>query len=183
MTLKTHFETGIGLSLLLGGSAIQKIDVMNISPASKLGIMAAIVVGVAAGSVYPDIDLDESNLNAEDVDLHWENKLDRRGVVHTMINVVGVAFPFLLIAFVLGKVTSLDFTWIAVLGLSMSVGCIWHMLVDTLTPDGIMWLYPITVYRFRIPLINNCTIERIFRILVTGVLIYGAVYYWSTNLY
>ena len=53
MNLKTHFETGIGLSLLLGGITIQKIDVMNISPASKLGIMAAIVVGVQRGVYIP----------------------------------------------------------------------------------------------------------------------------------
>lgn len=179
MTLKTHFETGLGFSLLLGGRAVQEIDAMNISPVSKLGILGAVVIGILAGSVYSDIDLDGSKLNAEDVDLHWENKLDHRGVVHTLINVVGVALPFLLLAFVLEKITSFDLTWITVLGLSMSIGCIWHMILDSLTPKGIMWLYPITAHRFRIPLIKNYATERIFRILVTGAMIYGAVYYWS----
>ncbi|MFT4144396.1 MAG: metal-dependent hydrolase [Mobilitalea sp.] len=181
MTLKTHFETGIGLSLLLGGMLIQKIYFMDISSASKIGILGAILIGVTAGSVYPDFDRDESNLNEKDLNLRWENKLDHRGVVHTLINAVGVALPFLLLDFMLSKVTSLDLTWIAILGLSMSVGCIWHMILDSLTPDGIMWLYPITRYRFRIPLIKNSATERLFRILVTGAFIYGAVFYWTLH--
>lgn len=182
MNLKTHFETGIGLSLLLGGMAIQKIDVMNVSPASKIGIMGAIIVGVTAGSVYDDIDRDGSNLNAENVDMHWENNFDHRGIIHTLINVIGVALPFLLITWVLNKLTTVDTMWVGVLGLSMGVGCIWHMLLDTLTPKGIMWLYPITVHRFRIPIIKTNGTERIFRILVTGAMLYKAVYYWSLYL-
>ena len=179
MTLKTHFETGIGLSLLLGGMLIEKIYFMDISSASKIGILGAILIGVTAGSVYPDFDRDESNLNEKGLNLRWENKLDHRGVVHTLINAVGVALPFLLLDFMFSKVTSLDLTWIAILGLSMSVGCIWHMILDSLTPNGIMWLYPITMHRFRIPLIKNSATERLFRILVTGAFIYGAVFYWT----
>lgn len=180
MTLKTHFETGIGLALLISGIGVPTIDAMDISDASKIGILAAILVGVTAGSVYPDIDLDESNLNAEDVALHWENKFDHRGIVHTLVN-LGLVLPFLLFSKILSQLTSLDVTWITVLGLSMGAGCVWHMLLDSLTTKGIMWLYPITGYRFRIPIIKNYTIERIFRILVTGGLLYGAIYYWSIN--
>lgn len=183
MTLKTHFETGIVLSLLLGGMAIQKIDAMSITAGSKITVLSAILVGVTAGSVYPDIDFDKSNLNANDVDLQWESKFDHRGVIHTLVNVVGVSLPFFLLFRILTKVTSLDLTWIFTLGLSMAVGNTWHMMLDSLTPKGIMWLYPVTVYRFRIPIIRNYTTERIFRILVTGVMLYAATQLWVTNLY
>ena len=182
MTLKTHFNTGLGLSLLFGGMVIPKIDAMDITDASKLGILAAIIIGITAGSVYPDIDLKESNLNAEDVDLRWENNFDHRGIVHTLINVIGVSLPFLLVAWVLKRVTNFDTTWIAVLGLSMSVGCVKHMLEDSFTPKGVLWLYPFTMRQFRIPIIKIYTTERIFRILVTGALLYRAIYYWSINL-
>lgn len=179
MTLKTHFQTGIGLSLLLGGMAIQKIDVMDITPGAKIGLMISMLVGITAGSVYPDIDCDETNLNAEEVSLQWESKFDHRGIIHTLINVVGVSLPFLLLTYLLNKVSSIDTTWFAVLGISMSIGCVWHMLLDTLTPKGIMWLYPITVYRFRVPIVRNYIVERFFRIIVTGILLYLAVSYWA----
>ncbi|MFV0362702.1 MAG: metal-dependent hydrolase [Suipraeoptans sp.] len=181
MTLKTHFETGIGLSLLIGGMAIQKIDVMDISAGSKLGIMAAILVGVTAGSVYPDIDLEESNLNADDMMMRWESKLDHRGIVHTLINVAGIVLPFALLNLLLKTVTPFDVTWITVLGLSMSVGCVWHMLLDSMTPNGISWLYPLTRFRFKIPIIRNHFTERIFRIIVTSIFLYYAIHFWSTN--
>jgi membrane-bound metal-dependent hydrolase YbcI (DUF457 family) len=183
MTLKTHFETRIGLALLISGICGPTIDAMDISDASKIGILAAILVGVTAGSVYPDIDLAESNLNAENVMLHWENNFDHRGIVHTLINVIGVSLPFLLMAWVLNRVTTFDTTWIIVLCLSMSAGCVKHMLEDTFTPKGILWLYPFSMHRFRIPFIRNYVTERIFRILVTGSLLYKAIYYWSTNPY
>lgn len=183
MTLKTHFETGIGMSLLLGGMAIPKIDAMDITDGSRLGILAAIIIGVTAGSVYSDIDFIGSKLNAEDVNLGWAYNFDHRGIVHTLINAIGVSLSYLLLAWILSRVTTFDTTWIAVLGLSICIGCIYHMLLDSLTPKGVMWLYPITVYRFRIPIIKNYNTERIFRIIVTGALLYKAVYYWAKYLY
>lgn len=181
MTLKTHFETGIGLSMLIGGMAYQHIDAMNISDSAKLGILGAILIGITAGSVYPDIDLNGSNLNAENIRLQWESNFDHRGIVHTLVN-IGLTLPFLLLWKVLSILTPFNFTWVAVLGISMVLGCLWHMVLDSLTPKGIMWLYPLTVFRFRIPIIRNYATERIFRIIVTGILVYFAVQIWAVNL-
>lgn len=179
MTTKTHLETGMVLSLVASGLATEKLSVMDISPLSKIGAMAAIVVGITAGSIYPDIDHNGSNLNTCDVKMGWESKLDHRGVVHTLINSIGILLPFMLLNLLLKAVTSLNTIVVSILGVSMSIGCVWHMMLDTLTPKGIMWLYPFTLYRFRIPIIKSYTTERLFRIVVTAVLLYGAVYLWK----
>lgn len=180
MTLKTHLETGIALGLLISGTAIPRIDALNASNGSKLGIMVALAVGIIAGSIYPDIDLDESNLVETDNSIiEWEKHFGQRHVIHTLINAVGVCLPFLFMFWVLNKALPWDVRWIKVLGLAMGVGCVWHMVLDTFTPKGIMWLYPLTRIHIRIPIIRNYFVERLFRIVLTGTLLFGAVYYWA----
>lgn len=140
---------------------------------------AMIIIGITAGSVYPDIDLNSSNLNGEAMSMEWEGSLDHRGIVHTLINVLGIVAVFTIPALLL-RMFELDASWLITLGLSMAIGCIGpHMMLDSLTPKGVMWLYPFTVFRFRIPIIKNYATERIFRILVTGALLYKAIEYWS----
>lgn len=183
MTLKTHFEVGIASSLLASGMYLNYISPMlvdgSINGEMVVANTAMIIIGITAGSVYPDIDLRKSNLNSEDVDMEWENNFGHRGIVHTLINAIGLLAIFTLPALLM-KNFIFDASWLMTLGISMAIGCIGpHMILDSLTPKGIMWLYPITMYRFRIPIIKNYTTERIFRILLVGLLLYNAVKQWS----
>lgn len=84
----------------------------------------------------------------------WDGLFDHRQELHTLVNAIGSALPFLLIYGIL-SIFGLKLPWLLAMGAGMSLGCIWHMIIDTFTPQGIMWLYPLTRKRFSIPLVRS----------------------------
>ena len=83
--------------------------------------MSAILVG----SLIPDIDTRYSILGRYNIFSYF---MKHRGVTHTL---VGMAMFSWVIYRIFG-----DFVWGFVFGYAM------HLLMDSLTPMGIMWLYP-----------------------------------------
>lgn len=83
--------------------------------------MAAIIVG----SLLPDIDTPYSLLGKYNILSH---AMKHRGITHTLIGML----IFALFVYVLFG----NFVW------GFVFGYILHLIFDTITPMGIMWLYP-----------------------------------------
>ena len=170
MTLKTHGTTSLSLGFML--SSIYANYANNLSSSSSgfsLGVAGAIVLGTFAGGMLHDFDHNESNLYSDYADMHWEDALEHRGPVHTLFYTIGVNIPFAIIYTILTMITSWNLTWLIALSAGLSIGCVWHLFEDSLTPKGVMWLWPITIYRFRIPIIKNIITEKIFEIIVSTI--------------
>lgn len=188
MTLKTHATTSLALGLALSGIYMQYnynaeyfnriSEIANsgenmIQLITGLAPAAVVLTGIMAGGIFPDIDHDESLIYGE-LNMSWEEKFDRRGIVHTLVNVIGITLPFILLYMFAG-----GSEMVLTLGLSMSTGCVFHMLLDIFTDQGIMWLYPITRHRFRIPIITNYFVERLFRFIISFGLVTWGAYTWG----
>lgn len=166
MSLKTNFLTGLALSLLISGLYISYAETM-VDEGAIDGVLALvntmmICVGILAGSIYQNV-LDGSDFTSEIV-FGWNNSLGGgHRCIEYLINAVGVSLSFILLALIISRVTVFNTSCIAILGLSMSGGIVWSLILDILR-------------------IKNYAIERIFRIIVTGSLLSGAILLWSTNI-
>ena len=180
MTIKTHATTAMALSMIVSGVAANYIYMENpvfydLNPKKLYIGVAHIAICIIAGAIYPDVDHDESLLSDFSFsDFEWEDKLERRGIVHTIFpNAFGVLIPFLLLN------ALLDNQWIIRMGLAFSVGTIWHLIGgDIFTPEGIMLFYPFTRHKFKIPIIKTYEAERIYRFIVSFSLMAYGIYCW-----
>lgn len=84
------------------------------------------VVYAMIGGVLPDVDLV----------FEFGFPFVHRGIVHTP---VFAAFAMLVVYLVMHR------RWVSA---SLGIGILSHLYLDTLTPMGVMWLYPVTAERF-----------------------------------
>ncbi len=180
MTVKTHGVTSLALGLVISGATLPGYANLTTSKdiGTTLGTLAIIMLGTFAGGMYPDFDKEDSILYADEVYTFWEDRLDHRGVTHTTINAMGVLIPFLITFASLKAFVSWNPNWVLTLGVTFSIGCLWHMVLDSFTPKGIMWLHPFSLRRFSIPLVKNYFAELVFSTVVTGALLVVAGYFW-----
>lgn len=177
MTEKTHGTSGIAFGLAAAGAYAPNIIEKTANGPSIMSVVALglITFGIFAGSLYPDIDHSESILNGDEFMMDWEEKLEHRGVTHTIINAFGVLLPFAIVFALIKLFTNWNTEPLIAFAASFAVGCLWHMVLDSFTPKGVMWLYPITLFRFRIPIVRNYISELIFALVVNiGLLILAA---------
>lgn len=183
MTVKTHGVTGIALGLTIAGATLPQY--VNIATSHDnlvtIGTMAAIILGTFAGAMYPDFDNDSSMLYADEVYVSWKSKLSHRGVTHTLFNTIGVVNPFIIIFALLKAFVSWNPKWVLTLGASFCIGCLFHIIEDTFTTKGVMWAYPITSSRYKIPLVKNYFDELVFGTIVTVGLLVATVFFWTIN--
>lgn len=153
MTGKTHivagFLSGELLSVYLGFPIVT--------------VPAGLIVGASMiGSLVPDIDhakstISTSNAVTKSVSRAVTSVSKHRGFVHTPV------FVFLVVALL--SLTSLlgrPLGWQMALG--FAVGMISHLLLDSLNPTGIMWLWPILVEPVHFAAIRTSSkLERLFR--------------------
>jgi inner membrane protein len=128
MLWKTHFFTGAAAGFWVMGHA----DI-------KTAVISAGIAGVSA--LVPDLDDPDSIIGRTFPVISWiTNKtIGHRGPLHSILG-AGIFFVLILI--------TLKFNF-ALLGL---VGYLSHMIMDSLNPPGVPWLWPIKTH-FRIPLI------------------------------
>ncbi len=183
MTTKTHFETGAITSFGLGGIyfALKTGKVYEgLDHTTLMTLLNSVMIyaGFTIGAIYPDIS-DFATPVGED--LGWDQKFQDRGITHTLLNVIGLGI-WLLPVFIVPFFSNIEMEWLLILVASIAAGCIHHMILDTLTPDGIAWFYPITKKHISIPLIRGPKSEFIFRILYLVVMIILSVHWNAWNL-
>ena len=170
MKLSTHATTSLSLGLCAAGFYLAKTVELDLHAGEVWRGLNSVVIasGIFAGGLYPNIDSKESLMRPNGYEvLEWEDNFGHRGVIHTLVNAIGINLPFLILRVLLSFLTKgkiLDS--ISLLGLSMSIGCIWHMVMDTFSGDGIMWLYPLVKKKIKLPICNSEKVQLIFGVLV-----------------
>ncbi len=201
MNGRSHAVTSFALGVAAG--------TMYFSLGPATGARAAAAIGglfaVYAGGLYPDIDNDSSiiassvldNYNGESDaggDKFSISAFKHRGFFHTPIAAVMASLPAILAYLLLSHFFEGDFSWLLLLGAGFAAGCIWHLVLDTFTPMGVMWLYPIRT-RISIPICRSYVFqpspdsserlyrpslyERIIRFLSTCGFIIVAIHFWA----
>lgn len=185
MKLRTHATTSLALSFCVGGVCAKAI--LGTNPELVGGIIPVLCVGTAilgtfAAGIAPNYDTEKSDLCECDgtYGMIWEQNLDRRGLTHTLLGAVGYSgLLFGILYLILSLFTSMNLTWLLTLMAGTFVGYLWHMVADTLTPQGIMWLYPVIKYPFRIPLIRDTFTELVFELIAVIGFVELAVKIWG----
>ena len=143
MTAKTHILGGIFAGELVsvaGGIAITSVPVL--------------LAGAAAGALVPDIDHRGSKISRSSAAGSITSFLllaltTHRGAIHTPVFV-------LFCGLVLGALSFFSSGLIGpVLLEGLLIGMLSHLILDTLNPGGIMWLWPISRKKFHLTSIKT----------------------------
>lgn len=125
----------------LGGVCAGAMLAANIIPDKNLPMMAGVILTSYVGSLIPDIDEPNSVMGKKlpllSKTLKWLFK--HRGIVHTPLFclIMYFGFKYLLRNFIPPDILNpLMYGFLA--------GYLSHLLLDTITPKGIMWLWPIS---------------------------------------
>lgn len=146
MTYTTHLLGGVAASLFLA-SALGVSDEMT---------YAAIAGGAAIGSLLPDIDHRKSKISNRNIGTQLTSSVvslffSHRGVIHTPIFIA-----FLGALILPASVAFADQYWFAnYTALGVLAGMISHLVMDTLNPGGIMWLFPLSRRRIHLARIKT----------------------------
>lgn len=125
----------------VGGLAVGAIAASIASPELQPTTVAIIVVSSFLGSYFPDIDEPSSRIGRKFPLLSRGLKriFRHRGVVHTPV------FCLILLALVrFGLARFITPEHLKCILIGFGLGYLSHLLLDTITSKGIMWLWPIT---------------------------------------
>ncbi len=163
----THTTGGVAAGLLASSYLLGAI-----TPQS-LPIFGAIMVGSTLGSLLPDIDHGKSYISGKlpIIGMIVSAIFKHRGVLHTPL--INIAWVAILLAsyksFIPADLWSIAYYVI----ISVGIGYLSHLILDTCNVQGIMWLYPISSKRFHILGITTGSIfEKIFATLLVVIIIY-----------
>lgn len=130
MTGSTHLMAGVVCGAVLS---------LNMpTPAAKGVVIASAVIG----SLFPDIDHPNSKISHKIPILPKIISLacGHRGIIHSPILYLPLLLVFVLVQNNLIRLGVLGFL----------VGVLSHLVLDTLNPTGIPWLYPLTKKKFHL---------------------------------
>lgn len=137
----------------IAGITASVIIVDIILPEISLPVVATAVAGGTVGSLFPDIDEPNSIVGKKVKLLSKGIKtiFGHRGIVHTPI------FAFLLsilmyfgLSYIAYYLPTEYIEYLKLFHLTFTVGYASHIILDMLTPFGIMVFYPFTKYRFHL---------------------------------
>lgn len=131
-----------GTTHILGGMAISA-GVASISPIPLVASQTIVILGGGIiGALLPDIDHPNSKISRSNIftgvtSAAVSNVTGHRGAIHTPIAMI-------IIAIVLGCFIEnpLGYSYSSFLYKGFVMGFLSHLLLDTLSPGGIMWGYP-----------------------------------------
>jgi len=163
MTYVTH---------LLGGTAAG-LALVQVSGALEPATIAYVAAGAAIGSLLPDIDHTKSKISNKNVGTSITSHIvsiffKHRGFLHTP---VFLAILFVAVYALAGMLSALDVLPEAIahelpvfyLTAAVTLGALSHLILDSLTPGGIMWLWPVSKKRISFaPIRTNSIAEKIF---------------------
>ncbi|MGI9951317.1 metal-dependent hydrolase [Moorellaceae bacterium AZ2] len=134
MLYKTHLAAGLCAGLAVAAQS-----------GGDAGLIAA---ASGVGALLPDIDCPRSYIGRK-VPVSYAAYLGagHRGFFHSLASAIVITF----IALVLLRkwVPAYTFLWVP-----LAAGYLSHLLMDTLNPSGVPWLWPLNK-RFTVPLINT----------------------------
>lgn len=144
MTGETHLKTGFYMAM----AAAAGIPVMYGSfTKANLLLGIGIGLGVIGGSMCPDIDDPDSLINnsfQEDEPIYME--IPHRKYTHVPLAAIASVIPFALLTLLAYRCDWNEPLRMLIIGFGIGtvVGWFKHLIEDTFTPAGIMWLWPIS---------------------------------------
>jgi inner membrane protein len=146
---------------------------------------ALIITGSVIGSLYPDIDEPHSIFGSKVKPFSWLAKifLGHRGIIHTPLNCIVITGLLYLLHLkvaptLFSDINYANLPWMYYLTLGFFAGYASHLLLDFLTPQGIMLLYPFSTYRFHILGLRGFVRDMLF----TGLIVVFTVLYFLQHL-
>ena len=122
-----HLALGVSAGLIIGYTLCDSLD---------SAVMVSL--GCAVGSIFPDIDSKSSKISNKIKVGSFITRLicSHRGMIHTPFNIIllWVIYGFLSVMFHIPAYLMVGFT----------IGNILHLIQDTCTKRGVMWLFPIS---------------------------------------
>lgn len=131
------------------------------------------LVSGLVGSLLPDIDHQHSKISnssgpAKLISMGINTIAGHRGFTHTLLFVLLSGW----LGFIVTYFIPAGDVW---LPLGVVLGCISHMILDTLNPTGIMWLYPASKKYIRLAKIYTGSLgEKLICFIMTGTAIFLA---------
>ena len=145
-----------GLTHKVAGACTGAIAASMI-PGAGLQHYEFMIAGALIGSIYPDLDEPNSIFGSRVKPLSWLAKifLGHRGIIHTPLNCAVITGLLYLIHIKYGPdiIKTIDYNtlpWVLFIAQGFCAGYLSHLLLDTLTPQGIMLLYPFSTYKIHI---------------------------------
>ncbi len=116
-------------------------------------------VSVFLGLLFPDIDNASSKLGKKVKPVSWilQHTVGHRGIFHSLL--LGLTLSYFLLQF------STDAS------IGFIIGYLSHMLLDSLTPAGIMWFFPFSVIKARGKIKTGSITEYIMLVLLIGLIL------------
>ncbi|KAB2952136.1 metal-dependent hydrolase [Heliorestis acidaminivorans] len=153
MLWKTHALAGASLGVFLSNhldtaSPMPSLVGITVEPYVILTIGA---MAGALGSLLPDIDQPNSKVGSKFFMLPTLLKvtIGHRGPTHSIVGAVTVSFLVWLLLSMIYPLTNMA------LYVLLLAGYISHLVLDSLNPQGVAWLWPVTSKKFRIPMFDT----------------------------
>lgn len=167
MMYRTHMLGGLGAGLVVSQAVLGSMSAIT-NETALLTTMALIVYASGVGSMLPDIDHRNSNIsqNFKISSFFIGMFAKHRGILHTPIfwsGLIGLIYLILSLIKVVPAPLQNNIT------LGLGAGVLSHLLLDTFTGRGIMWLYPFSKKYISIVGVKTGGIaEKVIRVLLTG---------------
>lgn len=116
---------------------------------------------VFLGILFPDIDNASSKLGRKVKPIAWilQHTVGHRGIFHSLILGLAISYAFFAINISLA--------------IGFLIGYVSHLVLDSLTPAGIMWLFPLSVIKAKGKIRTGSFLEIIFCcLLMASLLLY-----------
>ncbi|WP_162007875.1 metal-dependent hydrolase [Heliorestis convoluta] len=153
MLWKTHALAGASLGVFLSNQVDTAIFIPSLAgtPVEPYAILAIGAMAGALGSLLPDIDHPSSKLGSKLLLLPSLLKITigHRGPTHSIVGAVTVSFLVWLLLSMIYPLTNMA------LYVLLLAGYISHLVLDSLNPQGVAWLWPVTRKKFRIPMFDT----------------------------
>lgn len=148
MLWRTHLLAGVATGLYIAG---QHSDI-------KTATTAAGITGITA--LLADIDDPDSKIGRIVPLISWaiKKELGHRGPLHSLLG-AGIVTALLYLAFF--KTWASYIIPVHVLTLVIT-GYISHLVMDSLNPEGVPWLWPVIKKHFSLPLLSTDSIVEVF---------------------
>lgn len=163
---KINYKTHIVGGLALGYIAFNNIDILSVDINISTNLLIA-SGGLIFGSLFPDIDKHNSYLSQKlkPLSMITSKVLKHREFTHS---IVGTIILSLIMNLILNGF-NLTLEVINILSLSFTIGIISHILLDMLTPAGVVLFYPL--YRKKVKLISLKTSNNKFGLMEALIMI------------
>lgn len=171
MLYKTHVVGG----LALGYVVFSNVSMLNVNLTESKSLLIA-ASGLAIGSLFPDIDHQNSFLSRKVKPLSWltSKVLKHREFTHSIVGTISIYY---LLKLILDKI-AIDILLSDIFLKAFIIGMISHILLDMLTVAGVVLFYPLSKKRIGVGIFHKKLYIKVgFKELITLIFLIVMAYF------